>query len=274
MNLFSNFTYFLDDPVNGDQFRQADRRFVSGAKVSHRRVGEWAGRATQNTVALQIRNDAIANVGLYHTVRRQPLETVREDAVRADQRWRAYAQNDTAWAPWLRTLAGVRVDGYRFDVEAGDAANSGTDYAALASPKVGAVIRPVRRHRVLRQRRLRLPQQRRPRRDHHRRSGDRRRRRPRDPAGPGQGRRDRVPQRAPPAPADHVVAVDARPRFRADLHRRRRQHRGGTAVAPLRGRMGELLLAAAVAGRSTPTCRSRARSSPTTTRPAPTCPAP
>ena len=37
LNLFSNFTYFLDDPENGDQFRQADRRFVSGAKVSHRR---------------------------------------------------------------------------------------------------------------------------------------------------------------------------------------------------------------------------------------------
>jgi outer membrane receptor protein involved in Fe transport len=141
MNLFSNFTYFLDDPLNGDQFRQADRRFVSGAKVSHRRAGEWAGRAVQNTVALQIRNDAISNVGLHHTVRRQPLETTREDRVQQTSLG-AYAQNDTAWAPWLRTLAGVRIDGYRFDVTAGAPANSGTDYAALASPKVGAVIGP------------------------------------------------------------------------------------------------------------------------------------
>jgi hypothetical protein len=141
LNLFSNFTYFLDDPVNGDQFRQADRRLVSGAKVSHRRVGEWGGRAVQNTVALQIRHDAIASIGLYHTVRRRPLDTVREDAVRQTGVG-AYAQNDTAWAPWLRTLAGVRVDAYRFDVTAGEPANSGTDDASLASPKVGAVIGP------------------------------------------------------------------------------------------------------------------------------------
>ena len=141
MNLFSNFTYFLDDPVHGDQFRQADRRLVSGAKVSHRRVGEWGGRPVQNTVAVQIRHDAIANIGLYHTVRRQPLETVREDQVRQTSVG-AYAQNDTAWTAWLRTLAGVRIDGYRFDVTAGEPANSGTDHASLASPKVGAVIGP------------------------------------------------------------------------------------------------------------------------------------
>ena len=30
LNLFSNFTYALDDPVRGDQFEQADRRWVIG----------------------------------------------------------------------------------------------------------------------------------------------------------------------------------------------------------------------------------------------------
>ena len=141
MNLFSNFTYFLDDPVNGDQFRQADHRYVYGARVSHRRLGRWAGRAVQNTVALQLRHDQIANVGLYHTVRRDPLETIREDAVRQTSVG-AFAQNDTAWTPWLRTLAGVRWDGYRFGVSAHDPRNSGTDYAGLASPKGGVVIGP------------------------------------------------------------------------------------------------------------------------------------
>ena len=28
LNLFSNFTFFLDDPVDGDQFEQAERRTV------------------------------------------------------------------------------------------------------------------------------------------------------------------------------------------------------------------------------------------------------
>ncbi|HXG90502.1 MAG TPA: TonB-dependent receptor [Vicinamibacterales bacterium] len=141
LNLFSNFTYFLDDPENGDQFQQADHRFVSGAKLSHRRLGRWAGHSMQNTVAVQVRNDDIGNVALYHTRQRQILDTVRQDSV-LQTSMAGYAQNETGWAPWLRTLAGVRVDGYRFDVEAGEPANSGTEYAGLVSPKGGAVFGP------------------------------------------------------------------------------------------------------------------------------------
>ena len=32
LDLFSNFTYFLDDPVQGDQFEQVDDRTVSGGQ--------------------------------------------------------------------------------------------------------------------------------------------------------------------------------------------------------------------------------------------------
>jgi outer membrane receptor protein involved in Fe transport len=141
LELFSNFTFFLDDPENGDQFRQADRRFVSGVKLAHRRLGRWAGRPTQNTFGVQIRNDDISNVGLYHTAGRIVLETVRQDSVLQTSAG-AYAQNETAWTPWLRTLAGLRADGYRFDVDAGDPRNSGLDRAGLVSPKGGVVIGP------------------------------------------------------------------------------------------------------------------------------------
>ena len=141
LNLFSNFTFFLDDSVNGDQFRQADHRFVSGAKLSHRRIDRWAGRPVQNTIAVQMRNDNISNVGLYHTVARRPLGTVREDSV-IQTSIAVYGQNETEWTPWLRTLAGIRVDGYRFNVNANEPANSGTDYAGLVSPKGGAILGP------------------------------------------------------------------------------------------------------------------------------------
>jgi outer membrane receptor protein involved in Fe transport len=141
LELFSNFTFFLDDPENGDQFRQADRRFVSGVKLAHRRLGRWADRPMQNTFGVQIRIDDISNVGLYHTAARTVLETVRQDSVLQTSAG-AYAQNETAWTPWLRTLAGLRVDGYRFDVDAGDPRNSGLDRAGLVSPKGGLVIGP------------------------------------------------------------------------------------------------------------------------------------
>jgi outer membrane cobalamin receptor len=141
LNLFSNFTYFLDDPDNGDQFRQADHRFVSGARITHRRLGQWGNRPVQNVAGVQVRRDDIGTVGLYHTVARQPLETVREDSVRQTSVG-GFAQNETQWTPWLRTLAGVRIDGSHFDVDAGEPANSGTDGAGLVSPKGGAVFGP------------------------------------------------------------------------------------------------------------------------------------
>ena len=34
MDLWSNFTYFLDDPINGDQFEQTDRRLTHGLSAS------------------------------------------------------------------------------------------------------------------------------------------------------------------------------------------------------------------------------------------------
>lgn len=141
LNLFSNFTYFLDDPENGDQFQQADHRFVTGAKVAHRRLVRWAGRPMQNTVGVQVRTDDISTIGLHHTRARQRLDTIRQDSV-VQTSVAGYAQNETAWTPWLRTLAGLRVDGYRFSVDASNPANGGTSGAGLVSPKSGAVFGP------------------------------------------------------------------------------------------------------------------------------------
>jgi hypothetical protein len=141
LNLFSNFTYFLDDPDHGDQFHQADHRFITGGKVTYRRLGRWGDREVQNTIGVQLRNDDITNVGLYHTEARQLLDTVRQDAV-LETSAAGYVQNEVSWTPWLRTLAGLRLDGYRFRVDAGDPENGGVRRAAITSPKGGVVIGP------------------------------------------------------------------------------------------------------------------------------------
>ena len=141
LNLFSNFTFFLDDPIRGDQFHQADHRFITGAKATYKRLDRWGGREVQNTVGAQLRNDDITTVGLYHTQARTRLDTVRRDAV-LETSAAAYAQNEVAWTPWLRTLAGLRMDGYRFRVDASDPENGGTTRAGIVSPKGGVVIGP------------------------------------------------------------------------------------------------------------------------------------
>ncbi|MFN8057919.1 MAG: TonB-dependent receptor [Vicinamibacterales bacterium] len=141
LRLFSNFTYFLDDPERGDQFEQADERFVSGMKASYKRLGSWRGRSVEQTAGLQLRRDDIATVGLYHTAARERLGTVRDDAV-TQTSGGVYYQAQMAWASKVRVLGGLRADLYHFDVRASLARNSGTNTAGLVSPKGGVVFGP------------------------------------------------------------------------------------------------------------------------------------
>ena len=95
----------------------------------------------QNIVGVQIRNDDITNVGLYHTQARVRRDTRSQDAV-LETSGGVYAQNEMEWTPWLRTLAGIRTDASRFRVDASNAANSGTASAGLVSPKGSVTLGP------------------------------------------------------------------------------------------------------------------------------------
>ena len=147
LNLFSNFTYALDDPDNGDQFEQEDRRGVFGGRVTHRRLATVAGRPVEYLAGAQLRDDHIGTVGLYRTSRRIRLSTVREDQV--DQlSVGLFGQAEIEWLPYVRATLGLRGDVYRFDVDASLLENSGTDVAALASPKAGVVFGPWKRTEI------------------------------------------------------------------------------------------------------------------------------
>ncbi len=141
LNLFSNFSYFLANPERGDQFEQVDNRFVAGARLTHSRISRWRDRPMQNTFGAQLRNDDISEVGLHLTHARSRMSTVREDAV-LQTSGGVWVQNEIEWMPWLRTLAGLRADAYRFRVTADRPENSGVDRAALVSPKGGLIVGP------------------------------------------------------------------------------------------------------------------------------------
>ena len=143
LNLFSNFTYFLDDPDRGDQFEQADQRFYAGGGVSHRWLTPSLGRGAVNTVGADLRHDQIFGVGLFRTQDRERVGTVRDDRV-AESTVGAYARNETRWTDWFRTTAGVRADVFRFDVESNLAVNSGVETDAIVSPKLGVALGPWR----------------------------------------------------------------------------------------------------------------------------------
>jgi hypothetical protein len=143
LNLFSNFTYFLDDPEHGDQFEQAERRVAAGGRVTYRRLGHFLERHTESSVGVQLRHDWLDPVGLYHNEARQRLSTTREDRV-GQMMTGVYAQTEIEWTRSLRTTIGLRADWYQFDVESDNPLNSGNGSDALASPKFGAVFGPWR----------------------------------------------------------------------------------------------------------------------------------
>jgi hypothetical protein len=143
LNLFSNFTYALDDPEHGDQFEQVDRRWIAGGRVTHKRQARWGARLGENTVGIQVRHDAIPVVGLYRTARTTRLDTVREDEV-AQSSAGVFAENAMSWNRWLRTTAGLRFDAYRFRVRSDTTVNSGTTTDRLVSPRGGVVLGPWR----------------------------------------------------------------------------------------------------------------------------------
>ena len=140
LDIYSNFTYFLDDPVNGDQFNQPDKRFTTGIKASHTWQAQIAGKSSETTAGVQLENDNVYN-GLHSTVARQRLSTTRQDHI-VESSVGVYAENTTRWTDWFRTVAGMRVDSYRFKVVSDNTANSGIARASIASPKLGLIFGP------------------------------------------------------------------------------------------------------------------------------------
>lgn len=140
LDLFSNFTYFLDDPDDGDQFEQTDRRLVGGANVESERKVSLFARATQLSWGLGLRGDDIDN-GLFHTAARQRLSTTRADSIR-QYSGGPWAEAHVAWNDWFRTTLGYRVDLYAVDVTSNLAANSGSVERVIGSPKLGLAFGP------------------------------------------------------------------------------------------------------------------------------------
>jgi hypothetical protein len=140
LDLFSNFTYFLDDPVHGDQFEQIDDRTVTGFALQRQWGTAWGGREVETEVGLQVRNDSIDN-GLFHTEDRRLLSITRRDQIE-QLSGGPYVQARVRWTPWLRTVTGLRADGYYADVKSDLPENSGTRDAAILSPKLAVTLGP------------------------------------------------------------------------------------------------------------------------------------
>ncbi len=139
-DLFSNFTYFLDNPFEGDQFEQADRRTIYGTRID----GELKPRNFERSVVFRwggdVRYDDIRQVGLYATVDGERTAAIRDDSV--DQvSASAYGDIGIAMDNRLRASVGLRADFMSWDVSALRPENSGSSNDAILSPKFNLAYR-------------------------------------------------------------------------------------------------------------------------------------
>ena len=109
-SLLSNFTFFLEDPVNGDQLRQFEERWSWGARVER---NFDVSDTFELRIGTELREDSIDPVGLDHTIAGEFdfLNTgfdVKETSagIYAEAVWRPVDR--------LMVIGGVRNDWYRF----------------------------------------------------------------------------------------------------------------------------------------------------------------
>jgi hypothetical protein len=155
LDLWSTFTYYLRDPINGDQMLQRDDRVVYGFKASESWFTSLWGAPSTNIVGFQARIDDIKDVGIFPTFERQIIGTTQNAGV-----WESsgalFAESSTKWLEHVQTTLGVREDQFDFDVkdkmlnpDGSCNINSdplgcvtGTRRASMFSPKLGLVFGP------------------------------------------------------------------------------------------------------------------------------------
>jgi len=126
-DLWSNFTFFLKDPIYGDEIQQHDSRLQEGANVQYLRPYKFFGRQSLLTVGGNLHLSQI-NVGLYPSIGRNPNRKFQPENIdnpnvlytKADAKvnnYAAYIQNGIDFFnEHLRIETGLRFDYFSFDV--------------------------------------------------------------------------------------------------------------------------------------------------------------
>lgn len=112
-NLYSDFTFFLNDPVNGDEINQAETRNVYGFSSTlsqNHNLNNWMLRSTYGS---GIRYDVTDNSELTHVVKRQFLNDIKSGDVLESNAF-AFIEQQATIGKWLIN-GGIRLDYLHFN---------------------------------------------------------------------------------------------------------------------------------------------------------------
>ena len=133
LDLWSNFTYLLDDPVGGDQFKQKDKRTIFGGSYENLWVGNTES-FTEHRFGIDFRHDEVDEVGLYRSREREIMGPIREDQVDESSISSFYEMSFDLRSSW-RAVLGIRADAFKFKVNSKDYNLTDDDSDFILSPK-------------------------------------------------------------------------------------------------------------------------------------------
>ncbi len=135
LELYSNFTLFANDPMNGDQIGQTDDRVLFGLDAAYEKGLTLGSMQALITTGVQVRSDDV-ETSLFHAVKRQRLET-RNHTDNGIRNVAAYVEADLVPREWLHIRPGLRVDAFHWQVD--DLAmttTAGNATKAIVGPKL------------------------------------------------------------------------------------------------------------------------------------------
>jgi hypothetical protein len=136
-NLYSNFTFFLNDPVNGDGIQQQEKRDIIGinSKIKHQHF--FGNTTLQSTEGIGLRYDATNNSQLARQIKRQFIDNVMLGDIKETNAF-AYTQHQITTGNWLFN-AGLRLDYFNFNyLDKLNTAQQPKQQKAIVSPKLNA----------------------------------------------------------------------------------------------------------------------------------------
>ena len=114
LDLFTNFTFFANDPVNGDGIQQSDRRVMYGGDIGYKQRGDVWGLPSIGTIGFQARVDNIqARLGT-QTTRMPTGATTDSDILEAS--YAPFVKAEVQPTSWMRLAGGLRAETFTFDV--------------------------------------------------------------------------------------------------------------------------------------------------------------
>ncbi|MEM7654699.1 MAG: TonB-dependent receptor [Bacteroidota bacterium] len=115
--LFSNFTFFLEDQENGDQIRQREQRSLLGYQGSYGRTDEWLGLQVKTEAGLEWRMDEVRDNELSQTTNRTELRQYLALGEVNEQQLGGYVMQSVRFSPRWQAEWGLRYDQFRFGYE-------------------------------------------------------------------------------------------------------------------------------------------------------------